>query len=159
LIFTLYLDTSGTTGAPKGVVRDTGGTVVALNWTMENVFDINRGDVWFSGSDIGWVVGHSFIVYGPLIRGATTILFEGKPVIPNAGILWKTVEAHKVKALYVAPTAVRIVKKEDYDGEYVKKYDVSSLKSFHLVGERCDPDTIWWVHQHFPHVIVNDNWW
>ena len=140
-------------------MRDTGGTVVALNWTMANVFDINREDVWFSGSDIGWVVGHSFIVYGPLIRGATTILFEGKPVIPNAGILWKTVEAHKVKALYVAPTAVRIVKKEDYDGEYVKKYDVSSLKSFHLVGERCDPDTIWWVHQHFPHVIVNDNWW
>ena len=133
--------------------------MVALNWTMANVFDINRSDVWFSGSDIGWVVGHSFIVYGPLIRGATTILFEGKPVIPNAGILWKTVEAHKVKALYVAPTAVRIVKKEDYDGEYVKKYDVSSLKSFHLVGERCDPDTIWWVHQHFPHVIVNDNWW
>ena len=102
--------------------------MVALNWTMANVFDINRGDVWFSGSDIGWVVGHSFIVYGPLIRGATTILFEGKPIIPNAGILWKIVEAYKVKALYVAPTAVRIVKKEDYDGEYVKKYDVSSLE-------------------------------
>jgi propionyl-CoA synthetase len=154
-----FIDTSGTTGTPKGIVRETGGTVVALNWTMENIFDISRGDVWFSGSDIGWVVGHSFIVYGPLIRGATTILFEGKPVLPNPGILWRIVEQHKVKAIYLAPTAVRIIKKEDYEGEFVTKFNVSSLKSFHLVGERCDPDTILWVHKHFPHVIINDNWW
>jgi propionyl-CoA synthetase len=140
-------------------VRDTGGTVVALNWTMENIFDISRGDVWFSASDIGWVVGHSFIVYGPLIRGGTSVLFEGKPIVPNPGILWKTVEALKVKAIYLAPTAVRVVKKEDFEGEYVKKHDLSSLKSFHLVGERCDPDTIWWVHKHFPQCIINDNWW
>jgi propionyl-CoA synthetase len=126
---------------------------------MENIFDISRGEVWFSASDIGWVVGHSFIVYGPLIRGATSVFFEGKPIVPNSGVLWRAVEQHKVKAIYLAPTAVRIVKKEDYDGEYVKKYDVSSLKSFHLVGERCDPDTIWWIHTHFPKVLINDNWW
>lgn len=118
---------------------------MALNWTMENVFDISRGDVWFSGSDIGWVVGHSFIVYGPLIRGATSVLFEGKPVLPDPGTLWRIVEQLKVKAIYLAPTAVRIIKKEDFEGEYVKKFDLSSLKTFHLVGERCDPDTIWWV--------------
>lgn len=126
---------------------------------MENVFDIHKGDVFFSSSDIGWVVGHSFIVYGPLIRGATSVFFEGKPVVPNAGTLWRVVEEHKVKHLYVAPTAVRIVKKDDYDGELIKKYDVSSLKGFHLVGERCDPDTIMWVNRHFPNVIINDNWW
>jgi propionyl-CoA synthetase len=92
LILKILIDTSGTTGTPKGIVRETGGTVVALNWTMENIFDISRGDIWFSGSDIGWVVGHSFIVYGPLIRGATTVLFEGKPILPNPGILWRIVE-------------------------------------------------------------------
>ena len=144
---------------PKGIVRDTGGTAVALDWTMKNIFDINAGDVWFSGSDIGWVVGHSFIIYGPLIRGATSIIYEGKPIVPNAGILWKMVEMHKVKAIYVAPTAVRVVKKEDYDGKYVKQYDVSSLRTFNLVGERCDPDTIWWIHRHFPNVFINDTWW
>lgn len=126
---------------------------------MENVFNISRGDVYFSGSDIGWVVGHSFIVYGPLIRGATSIIFEGKPVLPNPGILWRIVEQHKVKALYVAPTAVRIIKKEDYEAEWVKKYDISSLETFHLVGERCDPDTIWWLNRALPKVIINDNWW
>ena len=108
-------------------MRDTGGTVVALNWIMANMFNINKGDVWFSSSDIGWVVGHSFIVYGPLIRGSASVLFEGKPIIPDAGVLWRIVEQHKVKSIYVAPTAVRIVKKEDYDGNLVKKYDVSSL--------------------------------
>jgi len=141
------------------VVRDTGGTVVALNWTMEHIFDISRGDVWFSGSDIGWVVGHSFIVYGPLIRGATSVLFEGKPTVPTTSTLWRVVEQLKVKAIYLAPTAVRILKKEDYEGEAIKRHDISSLKSFHLVGERCDPDTIWWVHQHFPKCVINDNWW
>lgn len=120
LINQIVIDTSGTTGAPKGIVRDTGGTVVALNWTMEHIFDVNKRDVWFSASDIGWVVGHSFIVYGPLIRGATSIIFEGKPIVPNAGVLWRIVEQYKVKAIYMAPTAVRIIKKEDYEGEYVK---------------------------------------
>jgi len=117
-------------------VRDTGGTAVALVWTMKNIFDIGMNDVWFSGSDIGWVVGHSFIVYGPLLRCATTIMFEGKPILPNPGILWKMVETHKVKGLYLAPTAVRIIKKEDYDGEWVKKFDVSGLKAIHLVGRK-----------------------
>ncbi len=126
---------------------------------MKNVFNISQGEVFFSSSDIGWVVGHSFIVYGPLIRGATSVFFEGKPVVPNCGVLWRVVEQYKVKQLYVAPTAVRIVKKEDYEGEWVKKYDTSSLQGFHLVGERCDPDTIWWVHKHLPHCIINDNWW
>jgi propionyl-CoA synthetase len=108
-------------------VRDTGGTVVALNWTLKHIFNISKGEVYFSASDIGWVVGHSFIVYGPLIRGATSILFEGKPVVPNCGILWRIIESHKVKAIYLAPTAVRILKKEDYEGEWIKKYDTSSL--------------------------------
>lgn len=153
------IDTSGTTGTPKGIVRDTGGTIVALNFVMENVFDLHRGEVFFATSDIGWVVGHSFIVYGPLIRGATSVFFEGKPIIPNAGVLWRAVEEHKVKQLYVAPTAVRIVKKMDYEGKYLKDYDVSSLKGFHLVGERCDPDTILWIQSHLPHVTCNDTWW
>ena len=153
------IDTSGTTGQPKGIVRDTGGTVVALNWTMKHIFNIHEKDVWFAGSDIGWVVGHSFIVYGPLIRGAASVFFEGKPIIPNAGVFWRIVQQYKVKSIYMAPTAVRVIKKEDYEGELVKKYDVSSLEGFHLVGERCDPDTIWWVHKHFPHCIINDTWW
>jgi propionyl-CoA synthetase len=140
-------------------VRDTGGTVVALNWAMKHIFDIGKGDTYFAGSDIGWVVGHSFIMYGPLIRGATSVFFEGKPIIPNPGVLWRIVQQYKVKALYIAPTAVRIIKKEDYEGEHVKNYNVTSLKSFHLVGERCDPDTIWWVHHHFPSVFINDSWW
>lgn len=126
---------------------------------MKNIFNIHKGDVWFSASDIGWVVGHSFIVYGPLIVGATSIIFEGKPIIPDAGVLWRIVEQYKVKQIYVAPTAVRIVKKEDYDGKLLKKYDTSSLQGFHLVGERCDPATIWWLHERLPHVIINDNWW
>jgi propionyl-CoA synthetase len=126
---------------------------------MKHIFNISKGDTFFAASDIGWVVGHSFIVYGPLIRGATSIFFEGKPVLPNSGVLWRVVESYKVKSIYMAPTAVRIIKKEDYEGEWVKKYDTSSLQGFHLVGERCDPDTIWWVHKHFPHVIINDTWW
>jgi propionyl-CoA synthetase len=126
---------------------------------MKNIFDIGRGDVWFSTSDIGWVVGHSFIVYGPLVVGSTSIIFEGKPIVPNPGVLWSIIEKQKVKHLYIAPTGIRVVKKEDYDGLYVKKYDTSCLKGVHLVGERCDPDTIWWIHKHFPNVIINDNWW
>jgi len=119
LLLLTVLDTSGTTGTPKGIVRDTGGTTVALNWVMQDVFNIGRKDVWFASSDIGWVVGHSFIVYGPLIRGATSIIFEGKPIIPNAGILWSIIEQYRVKSIYAAPTAVRVIKKEDYDGKYI----------------------------------------
>lgn len=126
---------------------------------MDHVFDLHRREVFFATSDIGWVVGHSFIVYGPLLRGATSVFFEGKPIIPDAGVLWRAVEEHKVKHIYTAPTAVRIVKKMDYEGELIKKYNVSTLKGFNLVGERCDPDTILWIQAHFPHVTCNDTWW
>jgi propionyl-CoA synthetase len=156
-LYILY--TSGTTGQPKGIVRDTGGTIVGLNYVMENVFNVHPGSVHFAGSDVGWVVGHSFIVYGPLIRGAASVLFEGKPVVPDAGIMWKKVEQYKVTSLYMAPTAIRVVKKEDFDGLLVKKYDTSTINSFALVGERCDPATIMWIHKHLPHVIINDTWW
>ena len=156
-LYILY--TSGTTGQPKGIVRESGGTAVALRYSMKVGFDIDAGDCFFAGSDIGWVVGHSYIVYGPLLRGAKAIMFEGKPVVPDAGVVWRVVEQYKVKSLYLAPTGVRVIKKEDYDGVLVKKYDVSSLKYFSVVGERCDPDTIHWLHRQLPDVILNDNWW
>ena len=126
---------------------------------MAHVFNVHKGTVHFASSDIGWVVGHSFIVYGPLIRGSTCVFFEGKPVVPNAGVIWRVVEEYGVNSLYQAPTGVRVIKKEDYDGEWVKKYDVSSIHGFLLVGERCDPDTIHWIRKHFPHVLINDTWW
>jgi len=126
---------------------------------MKNVFDIGVNDVHFAASDIGWVVGHSFIVYGPLIRGARTVFFEGKPIVPDAGIIWKICEEYKVKSLYMAPTGVRVIKKEDYDGDLRKKYNTSSIKTFQVVGERCDPDTIHWMHKHFPKAILSDTWW
>jgi len=126
---------------------------------MKNVFDLHKGGVHFAGSDIGWVVGHSFIVYGPMLRCYTAIFFEGKPITPDAGVMWKVCEKYKVTSLYMAPTGVRVVKKEDYDGDLVKKYDTSSIRTFCLVGERCDPDTINWIHKHFPQVLINDTWW
>jgi len=156
-LYILY--TSGTTGQPKGIVRDCGGTAVGLNYCMKNVFDVGQDSVHFASSDIGWVVGHSFIVYGPLIRGCTSIFFEGKPITPDAGVCWRVCEQYKVTSLYMAPTGVRVIKKEDYEGTLVKKYDVSTVKSFCVVGERCDPDTIHWMHKHFPHVLINDTWW
>ncbi len=157
---TLYiLYTSGTTGEPKGVVRDNGGHMVALKWSMGNIYNTQPGEVYWAASDVGWVVGHSYIVYGPLLQGCTTVLFEGKPVgTPDAGTFWRVIEEHKVSTLFTAPTALRAIKKEDADGRYLEKYDISSLKTLFLAGERADPDTIKWSENKLG-VPVIDNWW
>jgi len=156
-LYILY--TSGTTGAPKGVVRDTGGSVVALKWTMSAIYDTNPGDVYWAASDIGWVVGHSYIIYGPLFQGCTTIMYEGKPVgTPDAGAFWRVISEHKVKVLFTAPTAFRAIKKEDPTGALLKDYDLSGLDALYLAGERCDPDTLEWAQQHLK-VPVIDHWW
>jgi propionyl-CoA synthetase len=156
-LYILY--TSGTTGIPKGVVRDNGGHLVALSWAMHNVYNINAGEVFWSASDFGWVVGHSFILYGPLAIGATSIIYEGKPVgTPDAGAFWRVISEHGVKALFTAPTAFRAIKKQDPDAKLVADYDLSCLQTLYLAGERVDPDTINWAETHLK-IPVIDNWW
>jgi propionyl-CoA synthetase len=156
-LYILY--TSGTTGQPKGVVRDNGGHIVALKWSMKAIYDIDEDDVWWAASDVGWVVGHSYIVYAPLLKGCTTILFEGKPVgTPDAGVFWRVISEHKVSAMFTAPTAYRAIKREDPDGKLLNRYDLSSLRILFLAGERSDPDTIQWSERHLK-VPVIDHWW
>lgn len=156
-LYILY--TSGTTGMPKGVVRDNGGHLVALKWSMEYIYGVKPGEVYWAASDVGWVVGHSYIVYAPLFHGCTTILYEGKPVgTPDPGAFWRVISQHGVKVLFTAPTAFRAIKRDDPNGEYVGKYDLSGFRTLFLAGERCDPDTLHWAEQQL-HVPVIDHWW
>jgi propionyl-CoA synthetase len=153
------LYTSGTTGKPKGVIRDTAGHLVALNWTMKNIYGVDPGEVFWAASDVGWVVGHSYICYAPLIHGNTTVVFEGKPVgTPDAATFWRVIEEHKVASFFTAPTAFRAIKREDPTGELVKNHDISSLRALYLAGERADPDTVEWA-QRVLGVPVIDHWW
>ena len=156
-LYILY--TSGTTGEPKGVVRDNGGHVVALKWSMKNIYNVDTGDVYWAASDVGWVVGHSYIVYGPLFKGCTTILFEGKPVgTPDAGVFWRVIAEHKVKTMFTAPTAFRAIKREDPNAELMKQHDLSNFKALFLAGERTDPNTLHWAEDCLK-VPVIDHWW
>jgi propionyl-CoA synthetase len=156
-LYILY--TSGTTGKPKGVVRDNGGHAVALAWSMRAVYDIGDGDVWWTASDVGWVVGHSYIVYAPLLVGATTVLYEGKPVgTPDAGAFWRMISEHHAKALFTAPTALRAIKKMDPEATELSKYDLSEFRTLFLAGERLDPETYHWAHGKLG-VPVVDHWW
>ena len=153
------LYTSGTTGVPKGVVRSTGAHIVALKWSMKNIYDCDPGDVFWAASDVGWVVGHSYIVYAPLFQGCTTVLYEGKPVgTPDAGAFWRVISENKVKVMFTAPTAIRAIKRDDPEGTLLAQYDMSHFKAQFLAGERCDPDTLHWVEDKL-NVPVIDHWW
>ena len=156
-LYILY--TSGTTGVPKGVVRDNGGHAVALAWSMKNVYDVDPGEVFWAASDVGWVVGHSYIVYGPLLHGCTTILYEGKPVgTPDAGAFWRVIAEYGVSVMFTAPTAFRAIKRDDPKGEFLARYDLSKLRALFLAGERCDPDTLNWAAEKLDIPVV-DHWW
>ncbi len=156
-LYILY--TSGTTGKPKGVVRDNGGHAVALRWSMRYIYNVEPGDVFWAASDVGWVVGHSYIVYAPLFHGCTTVLYEGKPVgTPDAGAFWRVISQHKVKVLFTAPTAFRAIKRDDSKGEFINKYDLSCFKYLFLAGERLDPDTYHWAHDLLKKPVI-DHWW
>jgi propionyl-CoA synthetase len=156
-LYILY--TSGTTGIPKGVVRDNGGHAVAIHWTMKHIYNMQPGEVYWAASDIGWVVGHSYIVYGPLFYGCTTVVYEGKPVgTPDPGAFWRVISQHRVSVLFTAPTAFRAIKKEDPNGDYIKQYDLSHFRTLFLAGERCDPDTLFWAQEKLK-VPVIDHWW
>ncbi len=156
-LYILY--TSGTTGLPKGIVRDNGGHLVALKWSMKNIYGVEPGEVFWTASDVGWVVGHSYIVYAPLLNGNTTILYEGKPVgTPDPGAFWRVISQHRVGVLFTAPTAFRAIKREDPNGGYMHKYDLSCFRTLFLAGERCDPDTLLWAEKQL-RVPVIDHWW
>jgi propionyl-CoA synthetase len=156
-LYILY--TSGTTGQPKGIVRDNGGHAVALEWTMKHVYDVDPGEVYWAASDVGWVVGHSYIVYGPLFHGCTTVLYEGKPVgTPDAGAFWRVIAEHGVGTLFTAPTAFRAIRQQDPDGDHVGRYDLSRFRALFLAGERCDPETLGWAEEKL-RVPVIDHWW